>query len=265
MGVRSFAISQKLKSKISVNVQSMHELQLNNQALLLQSWRDWLLHSLGQRQEGETADRTRMRTLLASWDGNASAGSAAYALVARWRDGLYSTIFGELDSQLASQWPQAIYRRANPRWDETLFSLMNAGKWVPGGNSSWEDFTRHSLDIAWQATAAGHTTWGDVNRSDYEHPLAKSLPLVGRYLRSPVVPLSGDNNVIHVNRPSFGASERMVVSPGDEQQATLSLPSGQSGNPLSPWWLNNFSNWTQEDAQPMLPGEAKYQLILEGN
>ncbi|CAI0739070.1 Penicillin acylase 2 precursor [Serratia marcescens] len=265
MGVRSFAISQKLKSKISVNVQSMHELQLDNQALLLQSWRDWLLHSLGQRQEGETTDRTRMRTLLASWDGNASAGSAAYALVARWRDDLYSTLFGELDSQLASQWPQAIYRRANPRWDETLFSLMNAGKWVPEGNSSWEDFTRHSLDIAWQAMAAGHTTWGDVNRSDYEHPLAKSLPLVGRYLRSPAVPLSGDNNVIHVNRPSFGASERMVVSPGDEQQATLSLPSGQSGNPLSPWWLNNFSNWTQEDAQPMLPGEAKYQLIIEGN
>ncbi|WP_347449486.1 penicillin acylase family protein [Pantoea stewartii] len=265
MGVRSFAISQKLKSKISVNVRSMNELQLDNQALLLQLWRDWLLHSLGQHQAGEASDLTQMRALLAAWDGNASDGSAAYALIARWRDDLYSTLFSGLDSLMSSQWPQAIYRRANPRWDETLFTLINAEKWVPEGKRSWEDFTRLTLSIAWHEMAAGHTTWGDINRSNYAHPLAKSLPLVGRYLRSPAVALSGDNNVIHVSRPSFGASERMVVSPGDEQHAILNLPSGQSGNPLSPWWLNNFSDWTQGYAQSMLPGKAKHQLILEGS
>lgn len=264
IGVRSYAIAQQLKQQQSADVRQMYHLQLDNRAWLAQVWRDWLLQSLGEHQPGEDAARSDMRRLLEEWNGNASADSVAYALISRWRDEVYSALFGKLDSQLVTQWPQASYRRANPRWDETLLTVMAAGSWVPDGASDWGDFTRQRLDSVWQSLGEGKMNWGDINRSNYQHPLAKSLPVVGQYLRSPAEPLSGDNNVIHVNRPAFGASERMVVSPGDEPHAILSLPVGQSGNPLSDWWLDRFSLWMQEKAQPLQPGQEAYRLTLEG-
>ncbi|UJD89838.1 hypothetical protein FS594_14135 [Rahnella aquatilis] len=105
------------------------------------------------------------------------------------RDDIYSTLLVEPDTQLENQWLQFFYRRTNPCWHETVFSLINAGKWASEGNSSWEDFSRPKLNIAWKKIAEGHTTWDDINCSDYQHPLAKSLLLLGRNLRSIAVPL----------------------------------------------------------------------------
>ncbi|CCG89141.1 penicillin acylase family protein [Erwinia piriflorinigrans] len=265
IGVRASAITQRLTKQTDADEKQMYRLQLNDEAPLAAVWRDWLLKSLANPQQGEDPAYEQMRSLLRQWNGHADADSTGYALIAQWRDDMYASIFGGLDNTLSQQWPQAYYRRANPRWDETMLALMNAEKWVPPGSADWQAWTRSTLADSWKKRDSGKTRWGEINRSDYAHPLAKALPVVGHYLRSPSVALSGDNNVIHVNRPRFGASERMVVSPGEESQAILSLPSGQSGHPLSRWWMDSFPAWVRGEAQPMLPGPPAYQLGLKGD
>ncbi len=78
----------------------------------------------------------------------------------------------------------------------------------------------------------------------------------------PREPLPGDNHMPRVQGPSFGASERMVVSPGHEADGLIHMPGGQSGNPLSPFWGTGHAAWAHDEPTPFLPGEAAHTLTL---
>jgi penicillin amidase len=78
----------------------------------------------------------------------------------------------------------------------------------------------------------------------------------------PTKPLAGDIYTIQVHSGSLGASERMVVSPGHEEEGILHMPTGQSGHPLSPFYSNSHEAWVNGDATPFLPGRAEHSLTL---
>jgi penicillin amidase len=61
---------------------------------------------------------------------------------------------------------------------------------------------------------------------------------------------------------SFGASERLAVSPGHEEQGYLHLPGGQSGHPLSPYYRAGFMQWARGEPLPFLPGPTEHTLTL---
>jgi penicillin amidase len=52
----------------------------------------------------------------------------------------------------------------------------------------------------------------------------------------------------------FGASERLVVSPGREERGTFHMPCGQSGHPLSPFYRKGHDDWVEGRPSPLLPG-----------
>ena len=62
--------------------------------------------------------------------------------------------------------------------------------------------------------------------------------------------------------PDFGASERMVVSPGHEADGIVHMPGGQSGHPLSPFWGAGHDDWVHGRPTPFLPGETRHTLTL---
>ncbi|ATO33511.1 Penicillin acylase 2 [Dickeya dianthicola] len=264
-GVRASAIHQALGDVRQPDIAAMHRIQLDNRALLAASWRDRLLDCLNASASNVIADQTTINMLLLHWSEQAAADSTAYLLLSRWRETLYQRLFGALDQQLAQAWPEANYRAANPRWDMTVQQLMHdeARQWVPAPAKDWCQFSLQQLATVWRENGEGSRQWGDVNQSRIAHPLASSLLLLGRLLQVPAQPLSGDNHVPHVNRPTFGASERLVISPGDEANATLSLPGGQSGNPLSRWWLDGYRRWMSETLTPLLPGAGSSRLELK--
>ncbi|MGO4781723.1 penicillin acylase family protein, partial [Lysobacter sp. 2RAB21] len=72
--------------------------------------------------------------------------------------------------------------------------------------------------------------------------------------------LAGDAAMPRVQRPGFGASERMVVSPGHEADGIIHMPGGQSGNPLSPFWGAGHEDWVHGRPTPFLPGATRYTL-----
>jgi penicillin amidase len=54
----------------------------------------------------------------------------------------------------------------------------------------------------------------------------------------------------------------MVVSPGREEHGIMHMPGGQSGHPLSPFFLAGHEDWVEGRASPLLPGRAQYVLKL---
>ena len=85
---------------------------------------------------------------------------------------------------------------------------------------------------------------------------------MGRWLCMPADELPGDRDMPRVAGPDRGATERMVVAPGHEAEGIIEMPTGQSGNPLSPFWDAGHRDWIHGKATPFLPGPTRYQLTL---
>ena len=58
-----------------------------------------------------------------------------------------------------------------------------------------------------------------------------------------VQPQDGNGLTIRQSRHTFGPSERFVADLAQPSASTLVLPLGESGNPASPWFLNQFPAW----------------------
>jgi len=110
--------------------------------------------------------------------------------------------------------------------------------------------------------ALARRTWGERNRSRIQHPLSRAVPALGRLLDMPSEPLPGDQNMPRVQAPDQGASERLVVSPGDEANGLFHMPGGQSGHPLSPYYRAGHSAWAHGEPTPFLPGPTVHRLTL---
>jgi penicillin amidase len=74
--------------------------------------------------------------------------------------------------------------------------------------------------------------------------------------------LPGDSHMPRVSGIKFGQSERMTVSPGREEQGIFNMPGGQSGHPLSPFFLRGHDDWVAGRPTPLLPGPARHTLTF---
>ena len=147
-------------------------------------------------------------------------------------------------------------------------ALAERHAWVPSGLRDWRQFLLDRIDAA----VAAETTdgaqlrdaqWGATNRAAIAHPFVQFMPWLARWLAAPRDLLSGDVNMPRVQAPEFGASERMVVAPGHEETGILQMPGGQSGHPLSPFFLAGHETWVRGEPSPFLPGPAVHHLVFE--
>ena len=83
-----------------------------------------------------------------------------------------------------------------------------------------------------------------------------------RWLDMPHEPLPGDQNLPRIQSPDFGASQRSVVAPGQEESGYFDMPGGQSGHPLSPYYGSGQDRWVSGKPTPFLPGITEKTLLL---
>ena len=65
-----------------------------------------------------------------------------------------------------------------------------------------------------------------------------------------------------VQSPGWGASERLAVSPGREEDGYFHMPAGQSGHFRSPYYGAGHDAWAAGLQTPLLPGATKWVLTL---
>jgi penicillin amidase len=147
---------------------------------------------------------------------------------------------------LLQQRPAHLLSRRYPSWDALL-----------------EDAAAEVRDQLKAQGPLSERTWGERNTAAICHPLAGAIPLIGsRLLCMPRDPLAGDGTMPRVVGPDFGASQRMVVSPGREAEGIAHVPGGQTGHILSPFWGAGHDDWVQGRPSPFLPGKAVYTLRM---
>jgi len=105
-------------------------------------------------------------------------------------------------------------------------------------------------------------TWGRVNDVEIEHPLVDGLDILEYWLVGHDGPLPGGDHTPRVQQREHGASERFAVSPGDEENGYFHMPGGQSGHPLSPYFLAGHDAWVRGEPLPFLPGPPEHTLTF---
>jgi penicillin amidase len=274
LGARTRQIRDDLQAlPAETDVQASYAIELDDRALFMGAWRDRALAALDAQAVADHPDRAEFRRLLTeSWDGHAGTGSVGYRLTRGYLYALYDECFVGLNDKLATLGQGADYRTANHRWPAVIARLLETrpAGWLPAGRKDWREVQLAAIDKTIAAlTAGGHAlseaSWGRRNIAHVAHPFARFVPLIGSHLMAPADQLPGDSNMPRVSAPDFGQSERLVVTPGKEEEGVFNLPGGQSGHPLSPFFLAEFENWAQGKPEPLLPGVPKYGLVLTPN
>jgi len=269
LGARATQIRDTLLGLEDAGERAMLDLQLDDRALFLARWRELVLDQLTPEAVAEDPTRGVVRQVMEDWGGHASVDSAGYRFVQVYRIALALELFPRLTE---------LCREADPRFDYLArVHAMEAPLWamvterpenlLPAGFESWQELLLAKVD----GTAANllkhgrplpEATWGLRNVASITHPLSGALPGLGRWLDMPRTPLPGDDHMPRVQHPSYGASLRMVVSPGHEQDGFFEMPGGESGNPVSPHYDDQHRAWEVGEPTPLLPGPAVESLTL---
>ncbi|MCP3724972.1 penicillin acylase family protein [Paraburkholderia sp. CNPSo 3272] len=270
LGARATQIRNDLLALPHASERDMLAVQTDDRAFWIEYWRRVALDALDAHALDGHPHRAGFRRLVQAWDGRADVDAVGYRLVRAFYDSLYEAWFGVLDKQMAAIAPYLSYRAANSRYEATMETLADHRAWIPGGFADWRAFMLDRIDHAIarlpKGTRLEDACWGERNRSTIAHPFARMVPAwlpgVRDWLSAPHDPLPGDINMPRVQTPVFGASERFAVSPGREQDGIFEMPGGQSGNPMSPYFLAGHETWVHGDAAPFLPGTAVHTLKL---
>ncbi len=188
--------------------------------------------------------------LLRNWDGRMATDSPAASIVAWARKAFWPLI---LKPRLGRD--MALYR-----WSESNFAeeeiLMHGGDtprspWLPARYRDWNALL---TDAVRQGMEQGRAT-GDLNAwrygrwhvVDLEHPLLGPLlgwlPQESAWAGTGPWPQSGDTTTIKQVGRAFGPSQRFTMDWSDPDASTENIVLGESSNPLSPWFRDQWLSW----------------------
>ncbi|MCC3861527.1 penicillin acylase family protein [Pseudemcibacter aquimaris] len=266
LGARQQQIRDRLNQLNSPVVEDdLYGIMLDNEAVFLSRWQEQLTGVL--EKSGDAAFDAYL-TGVNNWGGFADKNSVGFRLVKDYRDQVYENLFSRITAACVQFDEACEYDRATKQWEAPLWKLvseMPAG-WLPPEYQSWQFFFEKAAFDAWEDVIKGGTplneyTWGVRNTTSIKHPLSAAVPLLGNMIDMPAYAQNGDTeNMPHIAGKTQGQSERIVVSPGYEENGYMDLPSGQSGHPLSPYYGAGHQDWLEGNKTPFLPGEAEWTL-----
>ena len=264
LGARARQIRDGLFALDKATPEDLLAIQLDDRALFLARWRQLLLQTL----ESSSGPRGEMRDLVEKgWTARASIDSVGYRLVRELRLEVRNRVFEAIVARCAAADERfdlsELRQIEGPLW--TLISERPAHLLDPR-YESWDDLLLASADAVLarhEGEPLAERTWGERNTTRIRHPLSAALPAFARrWLDMEPRPLPGDVDMPRLQGPSFGSSERIVVSPGREEAGYFHMPAGQSGHPLSPHYGDFHEAWEEGRPMPFLPGRTVHTLEL---
>jgi penicillin amidase len=265
LGARAAQIRDGLFALNAPQARDMLQIQLDDRALFLVRWRDLLLELLAS---ADSSERAPARELVEQWSGRAAIDDAGYRIVREFRLQVRKAVFESLIAPARTKHPQVRFE-PTPQFEGPLWQLVTERPphLLDPRFRTWEEALLASLDVALgemrkDCNSLRECTWGRQNRLQMRHPLSSALPFASRWLDMPAVALPGDSAMPRVQGAQFGASQRIVVSPGREAEGLFHMPGGPVDHPLSPFYGAGHEAWARGEPQPLLPGEAAHRLQL---
>lgn len=267
LGARAKQIRDGLLANEQFTEKDLLAIQLDDRALFLERW--WRLLQDEAKRQPANASIKALADAGKTWEGVASVDSVSYRLVRAWRLAVHARIADGLTAPAQAALGDAFVMPDLPQLEGVAWPLLEQRPphLLSRRYTTWDALLEDAAkevrdDLAGQGPLA-ERRWGERNTARICHPLANALPAILKpRLCMPGEALAGDGAMPRVQGPSFGASQRMVVSPGHEADGIIHMPGGQSGHPMSPFWGAGHDDWVHGRPTPFLPGDARHTLTL---
>jgi Protein related to penicillin acylase len=265
---RAAQIRDRLATLEQARPADLLDLALDDRALFLARWQQLALDVLTPDATAKNSARAKFRRLVETWNARASIDSVGYRLVREFRSTTAHLALTPIFARCIEKMPDFNWRLFH--YEPALWTLVQEKPLhlLSARYETWDALLLAAIDatiarIEESGPPLERATWGDANRARIRHPFASVLPefLTAR-LNLPPDPLPGDAHMPRIQSPSYGASLRLVVSPGREDEGIFHMPGGQSGHPLSPFYHAGHDAWLHGTPTPLLPGETRHTLTL---
>jgi penicillin G amidase len=218
---------------------------------LMRNWDGRMLASLAAPTIAVNSARELTRLLLESRLGSAPADPRQQDTTLNWKTYSWEMRTVWLQNVILHQ-PRRWLPEKYPSYDELLTAAVEAA--VTGPNVPQDLTTWH---------------WGAQNAVHIEHPVLGKIPLLRNWTSPGKQEQSGSGYTVKAVTPHHGPSERFTANLADLDQSTLNTVTGQGGNLLSPYFMDQWKAWYEGTtfALPFTPqavqSTAAHKLTLE--
>jgi penicillin amidase len=218
--------------------------------------------------------------LMRNWDGRMLGASTAPTLAVRSAQELTRLL---LEPRLGSapedpkQQEESLSWKTY-HWEMRTVWLQNVllhqpKRWLPDKYPNYDELLTAAVEAAVNGPAAptdlASWHWGSVNAVEIDHPVLSKIPLVRRWAAPGVREQSGSGYTVKAVTRHHGPSERFTANLADLDQSTLNIVTGQGGNFLSPYYMDQWKAWYEGSTftLPFTPqavaAAGAHRLVLE--
>jgi penicillin amidase len=194
------------------------------------------------RVTGADARLRRAADLMRTWDGVITRDSVAAELVDATRQALWPLV---LEPKLGSDWQLYDWQSKNFVQEEMVEKAP--AEWLPAKYKSWDDLiaaaVRKGMADHHAPLSLRDWTYGSEHVIDVRHPLYGMIPFFKSWTSTGPHQLWGDETTLNHVRGLLGASQRLTVDWSNVDGSTENIVMGESGDPLSPYFLDQFPSW----------------------
>ena len=240
---RIMRLSELMNKFEMISTTDLNKFQNDRTDNYLLRWKKIMVTALSESGETDLAE------MIHNWDGSTAVGSKETAIAIEFVEQLRKHIFedelGELSAGVRSFWIDEVFE------DSSLHFWFD--------DISTEDKTETIADITRAAMSAAlkivnGRSWGELNSLSMNHPMGR-LPLIADFLNINHGPWDwpGTSNCLNASyivsnsqngySTVVGASWRFVIDFSKVDEAEFTLPSGNSGNPMSEHFFDFFDFW----------------------
>lgn len=157
-------------------------------------------------------------------------------------------------------------------WLENIL-IHHPKRWLPDKYPNYEELLTAAVEAAVNDADAPKNLaswhWGSFNAVEIQHPILGKIPIIQRWAGPGVQEQSGSGYTVKAVTRHHGPSERFTANLADLDQSTLNIVTGQGGNFLSPYYMDQWKAWYEGTTftLPFSPGAVQsakaHQLVLE--
>ncbi|HTC47142.1 MAG TPA: penicillin acylase family protein [Candidatus Aquilonibacter sp.] len=218
--------------------------------------------------------------LMRNWDGRMQASSAAATISVRSAQQLTRLL---LEPRLGAAPDDPKQQETTLSWKSYAWEMRTVWlqnvmlhqpkRWLPEKYLNFDELLNAAVEAAVNGPDApkdlNSWRWGAVNAIDIEHPVLGKIPLMGRWTAPGVKEQSGSGYTVKAVTRHHGPSERFTANLADLDQSTLNTVTGQGGNFLSPYYMDQWQAWYQGSTftlpftQTAVEANGAHRLVLE--
>ncbi len=218
--------------------------------------------------------------LMRNWDGRMIASSTAATIAVRSGQELTRLLLeprlgaapGDPKQQETTLSWKTYHWEMRTVWLQNVM-LHQPKRWLPEKYPNYDELLTAGVEAAVNSSDApkdlGSWHWGRVNAVDIEHPILGKIPGLLRWTAPGIKDESGSGYTVKAVTRHHGPSERFTANLADLDESTLNTVTGQGGNFLSPYYMDQWKAWyegstfTLPFTQQAVEASGTHRLVLE--